>query len=218
MIDILLVLNFVFLIVYLIMNSIKILKFNKIIVISIGIIEIIAYILFLQGQIIFLESNLIYFYSSILNYFVSILKFTRSILLFIILLIMELIFQRLFQCIKSLLCIFILNDKVLDVMKNIQHNAEIIYEYDKLENTNKICQLIFIFNIIGAVILILSIIEIIVLKKKELFRILFFSSFLFKAPTLLISIVTTVPIIEKYNIHFKDIYYDMGELTRKNKI
>ena len=144
MVDILLLLNYISLLVYIIINIRIVRAINKKFIIFMSIIGIIGNILFLQEEILSFNSNLHIIHFDIIEFMYLLIPNTQIwFFIFAILIIMQLVSLRLFLCIESLSGIFYLEDKVLDAMNNIQNNAEITYEYARMDNAENICKTIF---------------------------------------------------------------------------
>ena len=187
MIDTLLLLNYISLLVYIIINIRIFRAINKKFVIFMGLIGIIGNFLFLQREILSFNFNLHIIHFGIIEFMYLLIPNSQIwFLIFVILIIMQLISLRLFQCIKSLSAIFTLEDKVFDAMNKIQNNAEITYEYARMDNAENICKTLFKINIISLSIIVFTIIEIFLLKKLNIFSLLFFSYILFQLPILTI--------------------------------
>ena len=138
------------------------------------------------------------------------------IISFIIIMLIQLLSQRLFQCIVSCSACFEFNDKVGDVLKGRQNDPKIIYEYARMDNAKNISKVLFTLNIISVIVLSISIILIIVLQKQNLLEILLLAYSIFQLPIFLIAIITVIPIIKNYKIYFFTRYYNMGELVRRH--
>ena len=214
MIDILLLLNYISLLVYIIINIRIVRAINKKFVIFMGIIGIIGNILFLQGEILSFNSNLHIIHFNIIEFMYLLIPNPQIwIFIFVILIIMQFVSLRLFRCIESLSAIFNLEDKVLDAMNNIQNNTEITYEYARIDNAENICKTLLKINIVSIILIVFTIIEIFLINNLNVFSLLFFSYTLFQLPILIIAIVTIIPMTQKYKISR---YYEMGYFARKN--
>jgi hypothetical protein len=175
----------------------------------------IGFVLFARGQTIFQASSNFVFFNiiNIIEDFAS--KSLISITLFIIIILMQLFLQRMFQCIQSCSACFELDDKIADILYNRQNDLERIYEYKNMEYAENLSKILFIVNIISIIILSINIIFILIIGKSNLVKILLFTYSIFQIPILLIASIPIIQIIKKYKIYFFTRYYNMGEGARK---